>query len=301
MQGEVPEHDVFDAVRQPADPLLESVLTADAPGARRERAAVERLASLARTHLRRGAGFFVLTGLPADAAVGGRAVVRAASMLGSLLPQDKEGTLVRGVRYAGTSIGQGRRSRYADSNMGGHLHTDGAEMGLPLPDIFMLFCVRQSAAGGAFQVLHVRDLRRALSRRPDALRVLSQPFHFDRRGDQHAGERPTVVKPVLFEHDGRPAITYLRKYIEIGHDYPSSLGLSQQQREALDDVDEACSDRRLVREGKLCPGELAFFDNLSLLHGRTEFQDDPDPTRARLLLRAWVQTAGRPTRSENTR
>jgi len=37
----------------------------------------------------------------------------------------------------------------------------------------------------------------------------------------------------------------------------------------------------------LFPGELALFDNLSLLHGRTEFHDEPD--RGRLLLRTWVR------------
>lgn len=283
------EPDMFDAVRRPVGSTLAYALTSNAPGDRLLAESGEQLARLAEASLRHGPGFLVLTGIPAEPEAGRRAAARAGRMLGVLVPQDKEGTLVRAVQDRGTAVGEGRRSRYADSNMGGHLHTDGAEMAFPVPDVFVLFCVRQSPAGGAFQVLHVRDLRRALGSRPEIIEVLSRPFQFDRRGDEPPGECPTVAKPVLFERAGRPAITYLRRYIEIGHDHSGSPKLSDEQRAALEAVDNAAADRHLVRQGKLQPGELALFDNLSLLHGRTHFVDHPDTRRRRLLLRIWVQ------------
>lgn len=281
--------DMFDASRRPASAVLREALSGDAPGAGLLARAGAQLAALAGAHLRGGAGFLVLTGLPAEPEAGRRAAARAGTMLGSLVPQDREGTLVRAVQDRGTAVGEGRRSRYADSSTGGHLHTDGAEMAFPVPDIFILFCVRQSPVGGALQVLHLRDLLGVLGARPGAVDVLRQPFQFDRRGDEAGADAPTVAKPVLFEQGGRPAVTYLRRYIDIGHGYRASPPLSRVQRAALDAVDRAAADSRLVRQGRLRPGELALFDNLSLLHGRTQFTDYPDAGRRRLLWRTWVR------------
>nr|ACZ13452.1 2-ketoglutarate dependent dioxygenase [Streptomyces luridus] len=277
--------DGFDAVRVAvAGPLRDHLTsagesTADAGAARAE------LAALVGEHLDDGPGVLVLTGLPADREGGERAVLRATRLLGEPLPQNREGTLVREVRDRGMSISQRGRTRYSDSRFGGDLHTDGAEAPLPAPDVFTLFCVRQSVHGGALQCLHVREVERALD--PEVLATLRAPFRFDRRGDQEPGQDPTTAKPVLFSQRGRPAITYLRSYIEHGHDHPGVPALTTGQRAALDALDALIASSPAVLTGKLREGELALFDNLSLLHGRTEFQDEPDHTR--LLLRTWVR------------
>ncbi|MFB7178763.1 TauD/TfdA family dioxygenase [Streptomyces sp. NPDC056257] len=253
--------------------------TADADAARAQ------LEELVLGYLDGAAGVLVLTDLPADQEHGERAVLRATRLLGTPLPQNREGTLIREVRDRGASISQRGRVRYSDTRFGGDLHTDGAEAALPAPDIFTLFCVRQSAVGGALSCLHIRDLEKDLA--PDVLRTLREPFHFDRRGDQQEGGARTVTKPVLFTQRNRPAVTYLRSYIDQGHDHPEVPALTEAQRASLDALDSAIGASRAVVTGKLNEGELALFDNLSLLHGRTEFQDDSDHTR--LLLRTWVR------------
>lgn len=283
--------DGFDRVRVAvAGPLREYLTTPDERNASADAARAE-LAALVGVYLDDGAGVLVLTGLPADRDGGERAVLRATRLLGEPLPQNREGTLIREVRDRGMSIGQRGRTRYSDSRFGGDLHTDGAEAPLPAPDVFTLFCVRQSVRGGALQCLHVREVERALD--PDVLATLRAPFRFDRRGDQKPGQDPTTAKPVLFSQRGRPAITYLRSYIDHGHDHPGVPPLTTTQRAALDALDALISSSPAVMTGKLRQGELALFDNLSLLHGRTEFQDEPDHTR--LLLRTWVRRAAEPS------
>jgi hypothetical protein len=234
-----------------------------------------------------GSGVLVLTGLPARRSDGERASRRIAALLGEVLPQNREGELVREVRDRGTGVAEGMRARYSDSRSGGHMHTDGVEAPLPAPDYFTLFCVRQSDAGGSLRLTHIRDVLAALAGRPDVLDVLRAPFHFDRRGDQLAGAGPTVAKPVLFTQRGRPAIAYFRSYIERGHEHPGIPPLSPAQVAALDGLDETVYSADHIREDKLSAGELAVFDNLSLLHGRTEFRDTPGCPR--LLLRTWVR------------
>ncbi|WP_328407011.1 hypothetical protein OG542_40140 [Streptomyces violaceus] len=70
----------------------------------------------------------------------------------------------------------------------GEFDTDGAERPFPLPDYFTLLCVRPAKAGGMLRLVPVDRLRALLADRPDALAVLEQDFHFDRRGDQAPGE-----------------------------------------------------------------------------------------------------------------
>jgi hypothetical protein len=275
----------FDRFRVPTTGYLGDYLTApDGATFSRDRARAE-LTALVHTYLDNGRGVLILTGLPADQAGGERAVLRATRLVGEPLPQNREGTVIREVRDRGLTISQRDRTRYSDSRFGGNLHTDGAEAPLPAPDMFTLFCVRQATHGGALQCLHVRDIESLLG--PDITRTLRRPFHFDRRGDQKVGEPPTTAKPVLFTQRGRPAITYLRSYIEYGHDHPDVPPLTADQCAALDALDTVIATSAATLTGKLREGELALFDNLSLLHGRTEFRDNPGHTR--LLLRTWVR------------
>ncbi|MFI0815757.1 TauD/TfdA family dioxygenase [Streptomyces sp. NPDC021098] len=281
----VTHRDGFDGVRFEAAGALRDYLTSADEGAADRDAARAALAPMVAEHLDDGAGVLVLSGLPTDREGAERAVLRATSLIGEPLPQNREGTLVREVRDRGMSISQRGRTRYSDSRFGGDLHTDGAEAPLPAPDVFTLFCVRQSQRGGALQCLHVRDVLRALD--PEVLDTLRAPFRFDRRGDQQPGEDPTTAKPVLFVQRERPAITYLRSYIDHGHDHPQVPALTGAQATALDALDALIASSPAILTGKLREGELALFDNLSLLHGRTEFLDEPDHTR--LLLRTWIR------------
>jgi alpha-ketoglutarate-dependent taurine dioxygenase len=236
-----------------------------------------------------GHGVVVLSGLDGLSETEGRqAVLSVSGLLGSVIPQNAEGDLVKEVRDRGTSISQVRTSRYSESRHGGDLHTDGAEAPLPAPDYFALYCARQAKSGGALQLVHVNDILRALESDRGYLETLMQPFHFDRRGDERTGEAPTTEKPVLFrQQDGRIGITYLRSYIVAGHGHANVPSLSSDQIRALDALDAVVMDPRYIYEDFMRPGELAIFDNCHVLHGRTSFEDDRGAER--LLFRTWIR------------
>lgn len=287
------ERDGFDAVRVGVDGALADVLLHGADDETTVTAARTALAALAAEHVDRGPGVLVLTGLPDDEAAGSVTISRVSSMLGDLLPQDRHGTLVREVRDRGGAVTEPGTGRYSDFRFGGDLHTDAALDPLPAPDLFLLLCIRQSVEGGALELVHLRDIYRALASRPDVIETLKAPFHFDRRGQQQPDEAPTTEKPILFEQNGRQGITYLRSYVDHGHDHDGVPPLSDRQREALEALDGVLTSGSDMLTGRLRDGELAIFDNLAVLHGRTTFADTAE--RKRLLLRTWVQREAVPT------
>src|SRR2546421_312006 len=67
-----------------------------------------------------------------------------------------------------------------------------------LVDYVGLLCLRPARSGGLSQLVDGRAAYEELSaRRPEALAVLAQPFHVDRRGGLRPGEPPTARFPVL--------------------------------------------------------------------------------------------------------
>lgn len=60
--------------------------------------------------------------------------------------------------------------------------------------------------------------------------------------------------------------------------------LTPRQIEFLDLVDALAAEHRLDMEFR--PGDLQLLSNAVILHGRTEYEDDPDHPRH--LLRLWL-------------
>jgi hypothetical protein len=209
-------------------------------------------------------------------------------LLGNLLPQDGSGLLLKEVKDRGTKVGEGVSSRFSDSRYGG-VHTDGAEVPFPLPDYFGLLCVNRAPRGGSIQLLSAAAVYRFLEvGYPSSLAMLRQPFHFDRRGDLGPNCERTIAKPVFFSSGTNICATYLREYINIGHSHPEAPGLTEEQVAALNTLDAMLQDPRLKVEGYLNPGEAIFINNLHLFHGRTMFEDHPEPDKKRLMLRTWI-------------
>jgi alpha-ketoglutarate-dependent taurine dioxygenase len=242
----------------------------------------------ARGSFEEGKGIAVLTGLEGEDGESLRsAFTRVCSAFGDLMAQDGDGTLIREVKDRGAALGEGQGTRYADTRTGGDFHTDGAEAPLPVPASFALQCVRPAQSGGELVLIPLPRILEQLD--PETEEVLRRPFHFDRRGDERDGGDPTTLKPILFEDEtGRTSVTYLRRYIEVAHARTEIPDLTKSQVDALDAFDELLEDPDLTVHDRLAGGELALIDNLHTLHGRTEFVDFPDPSRSRLLYRAWI-------------
>lgn len=236
-------------------------------------------------------GYLILTGIESIPRRLWRECFRCLSTgIGDIYPQDSSGTEIREVRDRGTRIGEGRFSRYSDSSYGGSMHTDGAQVPLPVPDYFSLLCIQRAIEGGEFIMISAQAVyNHLLEHAPEVVEVLNQPFHFDRRGDLGPNGEKTAVKPVFFREGNDIGVTYLREYIETGHSHEGIPNLTSYQKKALDALDEILADPSFHVRGFLNPGDIIFVNNKRIIHGRTSFKNGLDESQTRLLLRMWLQ------------
>ena len=126
------------------------------------------------------------------------------------------------------------------------------------------------------------------ARRLDLLPVMFEPFHVDRRGEVPPGMAPWFALPIFNWYAGALTTIYVRRYIESAQRFPEVPRLTARQREALDVFDAICEDPRLHLQMAFEPGDIQLVHNHQILHDRTAFEDWPEPSRKRHLLRLWL-------------
>lgn len=204
--------------------------------------------------------------------------------IGRAVSQSNMGDYIGHVTDVG---GKDRRERAYRSSRELTLHTDRA-------DVLGMLCLQQAMRGGVSGYSSAHTIyNEILATRPELIEPLFEGFHYHRRGEQLPGQ-PAVTAdkiPVLSEQDGEVSVVFLRNYIEMG---AVELGqpLSPLQLEALD-LFESVADRDDIKLTlTLEPGDTVFFNNCVLLHNRTSFEDYPEPSRKRHLLRLWLMLDG---------
>ena len=65
--------------------------------------------------------------------------------------------------------------------------------------------------------------------------------------------------------------------------------LSRVEIAALDLFDEVMHDPAIRLDMMLEPGDIQFANNYAVLHSRTAFEDDPDLSRRRKMIRLWLK------------
>jgi hypothetical protein len=158
-------------------------------------------------------------------------------------------------------------------------------------DIVGLLCVRKAKVGGESHVVSAPAVHNALlAEHPELMDALYQGFHLYRpvldRGGAPAltAHRVPVFGP---DTDGRFASVCLPDPVLQGV-LREGVTLSPEQEQALAALDEAAHRHDLVLSMDLQPGDLQLLNNRVILHGRTEYQDHPDKTLRRLMLRLWL-------------
>jgi alpha-ketoglutarate-dependent taurine dioxygenase len=206
--------------------------------------------------------------------------------LGEPFEQNVQGTILYDVKDTGQSVEYG--ARFSVTNADSSFHTDNS-FGDTTLDYVGLLCLRTARSGGINQMVSgytvVDELRR---RHPEALEVLSQPFHVDRRGGVKPGQEPTARIPVVQWHGDELELRYLRYWIEVGHE-KAGQPLTENQVRALDLLDETAARPDLRAEFSLKPGDMFFCNNRWTLHNRTAFDDHPEPEKRRHLVRLWLR------------
>ena len=252
----------------------------------------ERLDGLLHDQLLGGPGFAVLRGLDTAGLTVEQAAIAylgVGAHLGSFRSQNAKGHLLGHVRDLGLDI-RDPTTRYYQTTRQLDYHTDSC-------DLVGLLCLKTAQAGGASRVVSSVTLyNEILARRPDLLPLLFQPFATDRRGEIPAGMLPWFDIPVFNWHAGQLSTIYSGQYIRSAQiNHPEARRLTGPELEALDLLDSLADDPDLRLEMAFAPGDMQFLHNHQVLHSRTDFEDWPEPSRKRHLLRLWLSpAAGRP-------
>ena len=237
-----------------------------------------------RAELQHGRGFVLLRGLPV-ARWGRRFSAVAFYGLGAHLgrprPQNAQGHLLGHVRDLGLSVDD-PAVRIYQTHERQSFHTDSC-------DIVGLLCLQTARSGGESALVSSITLYNELrARRPDLAALLFQPVATDRRGEVPSGAKPYFEIPVFNWHKGHFAAIYQRQYVNSGQRFGDAPRLSTAQVEALDLLDTLANDPTLNLTMALAPGDLQFVHNHRLLHDRMAFEDWPEPSQRRHLLRLWL-------------
>ena len=242
---------------------------------------------LLQTEIENGLGIMLVRGLPRD-----RYSPEEVSLIywgigahmGRAVAQNAQGDVLGHVRDMG-------RDQYKD------MHARGYQTANRLPfhndscDIVALCCLETAKNGGLSAVASsVSVYNELVATRPDLVKVLSEPFYADRRGEESPGQKPYYVTPTFIWHHGRMFNRYNRTFINSAQRFNEVPRLTPLQVEALDAVDRLCNDTALRLDMKLERGDMQFVNNYVVLHSRTAYEDHAEESRKRHLLRLWLRT-----------
>jgi alpha-ketoglutarate-dependent taurine dioxygenase len=198
--------------------------------------------------------------------------------LGIPEPQDADGALLHHIRDIGAEVRGTDNIRGFQTHHPLAYHNDGG-------DFFMLYCLRQSRAGGdSILVSAVSVYNEIVRRRPDLAEVLCEPFAFDARSNQLPGQKRVQEVPIFTVEDGCLYVLYKRGYIQLAQRFEEVPQLTRAQTEAMDLMDEVCGDPRFCLRFRLRPGDIEIANNFLVLHGRTGYERN----EPRHLLRLWL-------------
>ena len=129
-----------------------------------------------------------------------------------------------------------------------------------------------------------------LHRRPDLVEELVKPWYRDRRNEIPPGKDPWFELPVFNFADGYFSCVWHNYYIRSAQRFEALPRFTERQVEALDMMDILADE--LKHETDFRCGDIQFLHNHVVVHGRTKYEDWPEPKRKRHLLRLWLATPG---------
>ena len=238
-----------------------------------------------RNELMHGRGFIVVSGLPVDD-WGEKRSALAFWALGHQLglpgAQNAQGELLGHViDYGEQTDSPNVRLYRTTSNIG--FHCDAA-------DVVGLLCLQTARAGGQSRIASSVALWNAIFERdPECALTLFETWALDRRGE-HPPDQPghLELQPCCLGADGVLRTFYHSEYFRSAERLPEVGRLPERKRRLLDLYDDLGASPEFHLDMWLEKGDMQFISNHSVVHARTEYEDDPDPARKRHLLRLWL-------------
>jgi len=196
-------------------------------------------------------------------------------------PQGKATQYISEVRDAGTDY-RGAGGRGYSSNAKLDFHVDGA-------DIATLGCYNKAKAGGQSMITSTLAALAALqAERPDLAEVAHETFYFSRQNEEAEDEGPYYGQPLIDYCDGLTFGKWNRNRVISAQRIDAVPRLTDAQQECMDVMDKILQRPDLMYTMYLEPGDLQIFNNHTMLHSRTHYEDFEKPAEKRLLFRLWL-------------
>ncbi|HEX3864831.1 MAG TPA: TauD/TfdA family dioxygenase [Stellaceae bacterium] len=241
-----------------------------------------------------GRGFLLLRGLPRerwsldDTA---RIYYGLGSHIGRPAPQSYLGELLGHVIDV-SDIETDARGYHKGGSQ--RMHTDNC-------DIVSLACVRSAKEGGISRFVSAAAVHnRLLDERPDLLETLYGDYVFRRmERDAEYGNGDLVKQVVIFSRETGQLTcnvsgSYPHRAVKAG-----DAVMNPRQIEALEEMKRVSMAPDLTLDMTIAEGDIQFLNNRTILHGRTGYEDWPDMTRRRHLMRLWLQMPSWPALPAN--
>ena len=256
-------------------------------------AACGELMGRVREKLRAGIGLAVLDRVPVERYTPeeNRALAwLLGSLLGRLVAQKWDGTMLYDVRDTGKALEYGVRRSVTNLDL--TFHTDAPWLDLP-PELVGLYCINPAREGGVSRFVSLCSAHNELARRHrDLLPRLYRPFPWDRQAEHAPDDGKTARRPV-FRYDGRSLMAcFNEKLIATGADLAGDP-LDGEGLEALEALRAIVDSPELSVEFTIERGQVQFINNRQFAHSRTDFKDAPEPHLKRHLIRLWTREEGR--------
>jgi hypothetical protein len=155
-------------------------------------------------------------------------------------------------------------------------------------DVVGLLCLQRARTGGQSRIASSVAIWNALyGEEPDCALTFFESFALDRRGE-HPSDQPghLDLQPSCFGDDGVLRTFYHSEYFRSAERLPEIGRLPDTHRRALNRFDALASSPVFHLDMSLERGDIQFVSNHTIVHARTEYEDDPACKRH--LLRLWL-------------
>jgi len=238
-----------------------------------------------RHELMHGRGFVVIPGFPV-AAWGRTRSALAFWALGHHLgvpgAQNPDGELLGHIKDYGEQTDSPHVRLYRTTgNI--RLHCDAA-------DVVGLLCLQTARKGGQSRIASSVAIWNALFESDEeSAKLLFESFAHDLRGEHRPGQPGHAnLQPCCLGEDGVLRTFYHSEYFRSAARLPEVGALAKDHQDLLDRYDALGASPDYHLDMWLERGDMQFISNHTVVHARTEYEDDPDPARKRHLLRLWL-------------
>jgi len=201
--------------------------------------------------------------------------------IGTPISQSASGERIFSVRDEGYKADD-PRARGPNTRKKLSFHTDRC-------DVIAFLCLQAAKEGGENEVVSSMSVyNEILSRRPDLLQVLMEPFLYKRHNVDAGNDLPYCRQPIFSFEQGHFASAFLRVLIERAYRDEDMAEMTPEQREALDFVESVAGEPEMHYRFRQDAGDILLLNNWVTYHRRTEFEDWDELERRRHILRIWL-------------